>query len=155
VSGGRQAGRLALQRGVGAPGLRAGRVRRCQAVYLLFDLQQLRPDQGGKAVNEDSPLFPQSLYAETKIAAEQWLLEKAKTSPVAPLHRVEAHSEGTGHSPEGLPSLHGGYHRATSNLTTVFFAMASPLFGTASLPPVYRLRSCGTRLTRRVWHVAH
>ena len=39
----------------------------------------------GKAVTEDSPLYPQSLYAETKIAAEQHLLEMAKTSACAPL----------------------------------------------------------------------
>jgi nucleoside-diphosphate-sugar epimerase len=39
----------------------------------------------GKAVTEDSPLHPQSLYAETKIAAEQYLLDKAGTSPCAPL----------------------------------------------------------------------
>jgi Nucleoside-diphosphate-sugar epimerases len=39
----------------------------------------------GKAVTEDSPLYPQSLYAETKIAAEQFLLDSAKTSRCAPL----------------------------------------------------------------------
>src|ERR1700730_16020968 len=39
----------------------------------------------GKAVTEDSPLYPQSLYAETKIAAEQYLLDQAKTSQCAPL----------------------------------------------------------------------
>lgn len=39
----------------------------------------------GKAVTEDSPLYPQSLYAETKIAAEDYLLEQAKTSQCAPL----------------------------------------------------------------------
>ena len=39
----------------------------------------------GRAVNENSPLYPQSLYAETKIAAEQYLLDKAKTSHCAPL----------------------------------------------------------------------
>lgn len=39
----------------------------------------------GQAVTEDSPLYPQSLYAETKIAAEQWLLEQARTSRCAPL----------------------------------------------------------------------
>ncbi len=37
------------------------------------------------AVTEDSPLYPQSLYAETKIAAEEYLLDQAKTSPCAPL----------------------------------------------------------------------
>jgi nucleoside-diphosphate-sugar epimerase len=39
----------------------------------------------GKAVTEESPLYPQSLYAETKIAAEQHLLDLAKTSRCAPL----------------------------------------------------------------------
>ncbi len=39
----------------------------------------------GKAVTEDSPLYPQSLYAETKIAAERYLLDMAKTSHCAPL----------------------------------------------------------------------
>jgi nucleoside-diphosphate-sugar epimerase len=38
----------------------------------------------GKPVNEESPLNPQSLYAETKIAAEQWLGEQ-KTNHCAPL----------------------------------------------------------------------
>ncbi len=39
----------------------------------------------GQPVNEDSPLNPQSLYAETKIAAEQYLLEKSKSSRCAPI----------------------------------------------------------------------
>jgi nucleoside-diphosphate-sugar epimerase len=39
----------------------------------------------GRPVTEDSPLFPQSLYAETKIAAEQYLLDRAETSLCAPL----------------------------------------------------------------------
>lgn len=38
----------------------------------------LSPD--GKPVSEESPLNPQSLYAETKIAAEQYLLDNAKAS---------------------------------------------------------------------------
>jgi nucleoside-diphosphate-sugar epimerase len=38
----------------------------------------------GKPVSEDSTLNPQSLYAETKIAAEQWLLER-RSSLCAPL----------------------------------------------------------------------
>ena len=38
----------------------------------------------GKPVTEDSPLNPQSLYAETKIAAEQYLLSQ-KDAPTAPL----------------------------------------------------------------------
>lgn len=43
----------------------------------------LAPD--GQPVTEESPLYPQSLYAETKIAAEEYLLEQARTSPCAPL----------------------------------------------------------------------
>jgi nucleoside-diphosphate-sugar epimerase len=43
----------------------------------------ISPD--GSAVTEDSPLYPQSLYAETKIAAEEYLKEQAKYSPCAPL----------------------------------------------------------------------
>jgi nucleoside-diphosphate-sugar epimerase len=43
----------------------------------------LSPD--GQPVREDSPLNPQSLYAETKIAAERLLLERAATSRCAPL----------------------------------------------------------------------
>lgn|GEM_PF-3480 len=39
----------------------------------------------GKPVNEDSPLFPQSVYAETKIAAEKFLLEQAPRSACAPV----------------------------------------------------------------------
>jgi nucleoside-diphosphate-sugar epimerase len=39
----------------------------------------------GKAVTEDSPLHPQSLYAETKIAAERYLMGIAATSRCAPL----------------------------------------------------------------------
>ncbi|MFN8462564.1 MAG: NAD(P)-dependent oxidoreductase [Anaerolineales bacterium] len=42
----------------------------------------LSPD--GKPVTEESPLNPQSLYAETKIAAEEFLLNQ-KDSPTAPL----------------------------------------------------------------------
>lgn len=42
----------------------------------------LSPD--GKPVTEESPLNPQSLYAETKIAAEQFLLEQ-REAPTAPL----------------------------------------------------------------------
>jgi len=38
----------------------------------------------GQPVDEDSPLTPQSLYAETKIAAEQYLMEQ-KDGPCAPL----------------------------------------------------------------------
>lgn len=38
----------------------------------------------GKPVTEESPLNPQSLYAETKIAAEQYLLSQ-KDAPTAPL----------------------------------------------------------------------
>jgi len=39
----------------------------------------------GNPVTEESPLFPQSLYAETKIAAENYLLEQAKRSRCAPI----------------------------------------------------------------------
>jgi nucleoside-diphosphate-sugar epimerase len=39
----------------------------------------------GKAVTEEAPLYPQSLYAETKIAAEQYLLDAARTSTCAPI----------------------------------------------------------------------
>ncbi len=42
----------------------------------------LSPD--GKPVTEESPLNPQSLYAETKIASEEFLLSQ-KDSPTAPL----------------------------------------------------------------------
>lgn len=42
----------------------------------------LSPD--GKPVTEDAPLNPQSLYAETKIASEQYLLSQ-KDAPCAPL----------------------------------------------------------------------
>jgi nucleoside-diphosphate-sugar epimerase len=42
----------------------------------------LSPD--GKKVTEDSPLNPQSIYAETKVAAEEFLLS-GKDSPCAPL----------------------------------------------------------------------
>lgn len=43
----------------------------------------LSPD--GLPVNEESPLHPQSLYAETKIASEQWLLAQSASSLTAPL----------------------------------------------------------------------
>jgi nucleoside-diphosphate-sugar epimerase len=39
----------------------------------------------GKAVTEDAPLYPQSLYAETKIAAEQHLIDAARASSCAPI----------------------------------------------------------------------
>src|SRR4029453_5214444 len=39
----------------------------------------------GNAVTEDSALYPQSLYAETKIAAEQYLQDVSRTSRCAPL----------------------------------------------------------------------
>jgi nucleoside-diphosphate-sugar epimerase len=39
----------------------------------------------GEPVTEDSPLYPQSLYAETKITAEQYLLSAAKSARCAPL----------------------------------------------------------------------
>ncbi|HSM71436.1 MAG TPA: NAD(P)-dependent oxidoreductase, partial [Anaerolineales bacterium] len=40
--------------------------------------------ENGKPVTEESPLNPQSLYAETKIAAEEYLLAQ-KDAPCAPL----------------------------------------------------------------------
>ena len=39
----------------------------------------------GQMVTEESPLRPQSLYAETKIASEQFLLEKSATSSCVPV----------------------------------------------------------------------
>ncbi|MGB2712541.1 MAG: NAD(P)-dependent oxidoreductase, partial [Vicinamibacterales bacterium] len=39
----------------------------------------------GQPVTEESPLLPQSLYAETKIAAEQFLLARAGSSACAPV----------------------------------------------------------------------
>jgi nucleoside-diphosphate-sugar epimerase len=39
----------------------------------------------GQPVAEESPLHPQSLYAQTKIAAENYLIEQAKTSRCAPV----------------------------------------------------------------------
>ena len=39
----------------------------------------------GQPVTEESPLHPQSLYAETKIAAEQYLLEQGKDARCAPI----------------------------------------------------------------------
>jgi len=39
----------------------------------------------GEPVREDSPLHPQSLYAETKIAAEEFLVGQAKNARCAPL----------------------------------------------------------------------
>lgn len=41
--------------------------------------------ENGQPVTEESPLYPQSLYAETKIAAEEYLLQQAERSPCAPL----------------------------------------------------------------------
>ncbi len=41
--------------------------------------------EDGRPVTEDSPLFPQSLYAETKIAAEKYLIEQAASSRCAPI----------------------------------------------------------------------
>src|SRR5262249_17805644 len=37
----------------------------------------------GQPVTETSPLFPQSLYARTKIAAEEWLRDRSPTSRCA------------------------------------------------------------------------
>lgn len=41
--------------------------------------------ENGQPVTEESPLCPQSLYAETKIAAEEYLLRQAERSTCAPL----------------------------------------------------------------------
>jgi nucleoside-diphosphate-sugar epimerase len=41
--------------------------------------------ENGQPVTEESPLYPQSLYAETKIAAEEYLLRQAEQSTCAPL----------------------------------------------------------------------
>jgi nucleoside-diphosphate-sugar epimerase len=43
----------------------------------------LSPD--GRPVDEESPLIPQSLYAETKVAAERLLLDRAGSSRCAPV----------------------------------------------------------------------
>jgi nucleoside-diphosphate-sugar epimerase len=43
--------------------------------------------EDGKPVTEESPLNPQSLYAETKIAAEQFLLEQPAAGPAPLLFR--------------------------------------------------------------------
>lgn len=39
----------------------------------------------GEPVTEESPLRPQSLYARTKIAGEEWLLDRGRTSRCAPV----------------------------------------------------------------------
>ena len=39
----------------------------------------------GQPVTEDSPLYPQSLYAETKIASEQYLIDQARQSRCSPI----------------------------------------------------------------------
>jgi nucleoside-diphosphate-sugar epimerase len=41
--------------------------------------------EDGRPVTEESPLHPQSLYAETKIAAEQLLIDRSKSSDCAPI----------------------------------------------------------------------
>ncbi len=46
----------------------------------------------GNAVTEDSPLYPQSLYAETKIASEEWLLAQSGQSGLS--HQPTAISSG-------------------------------------------------------------
>jgi nucleoside-diphosphate-sugar epimerase len=43
--------------------------------------------ENGKPVDEDSPLNPQSLYAETKIASEQFLLENSGSTCVPLIYR--------------------------------------------------------------------
>ena len=41
--------------------------------------------QDGQPVTEDSPLYPQSLYAETKIASEQYLIDQMRQSHCSPI----------------------------------------------------------------------
>ncbi len=41
--------------------------------------------EDGRPVTEESPLCPQSIYAETKIAAEKYLTEQAQTARCAPV----------------------------------------------------------------------
>jgi len=41
--------------------------------------------EDGRPVTEESPLYPQSIYAKTKIAAERYLLEQASTARCAPV----------------------------------------------------------------------
>ena len=75
---------MALQRGGGAARLRVGRGTAGAGRFVFsstYSNYGLATD--GQAVTEESPLYPQSLYAETKIAAEQYLLEQA--AGVAPL----------------------------------------------------------------------
>ena len=43
----------------------------------------IAPD--GRPVTEDSPLYPQSVYAETKIAAEKYLIERSEPSGCVPV----------------------------------------------------------------------
>jgi nucleoside-diphosphate-sugar epimerase len=61
-----------------AAGLGVGRIV-FASTYSNYGLSQ-----DGKPVTEESPLNPQSLYAETKIAAEEYLLSQ-KDAPTAPL----------------------------------------------------------------------
>jgi nucleoside-diphosphate-sugar epimerase len=56
----------------------------------------LSPD--GEPVTEDAPLNPQSLYAETKIASERYLLAQADASCVSLIFRP-AHMYGLSHRP--------------------------------------------------------
>lgn len=41
--------------------------------------------EDGRPVTEESPLYPQSIYAKTKIAAERYLLEQAPSARCAPV----------------------------------------------------------------------
>ena len=83
-----------------AVGPKVARLYNTESVRLVFDAAEaagadrfvlastysnygLSPD--GRPVDENSPLNPQSLYAETKIAAERLLLERAATARCSPI----------------------------------------------------------------------
>ncbi|MBI4609932.1 MAG: NAD(P)-dependent oxidoreductase [Candidatus Rokubacteria bacterium] len=60
----------------------AGRVQRFLLASTYSNYGRAADDQ---PVTEDSPLYPQSLYARTKIAAEEYLLERGRTARCAPV----------------------------------------------------------------------
>jgi len=83
-----------------AVGPKVARLYNTEAVRLVFDAAEAAGadrlvmastysnyglSADGRPVAEDSPLNPQSLYAETKIAAEQLLLERALTARCSPV----------------------------------------------------------------------
>ncbi len=51
-----------------------------------YNIYDLSPE--GKPVTEESPLTPQSLYAETKIAAERFLISQGNTSCAPLIYRI-------------------------------------------------------------------